>query len=128
MLKRVLAALSATVVLLTGGLWAADTASAEPVSGCEDVFWFVLGQSTRRAICDGEVRPDGSWLRARVRYTPRHWVNARSWCSGGTYYSSCDFSPGYWVDYTEAENTTYIVFPHNVLPGEPPHLVNNVGA
>ena len=120
--RRFLAAMAAGVVLATGALYATAPAKADALSGCQDEFKLILFQSTRRVICDGELRPDGSWLRAREFYTPAHWVNGRSYCSGGTYYSSCTYSPGYWQERVSQGVETYVVFPDNVLADEPGHL------
>ena len=96
------------------------TARATP-AGCQDDFWFVLLQSTRRLICDGPMQPDGSWNRMRVRYTPRHYVPITTNC----YRYSCTSYGGYWVDYSEAENIIYPVNPNaenKPLPDEPGYL------
>jgi len=103
----------------------APKAQADAISGCEDLLWIVPFQSTRRAICDGVRRPDGSWLRARVFYTPEHYKPLTTNCYG-RYSVSCTTTGGYWVPYNEARKETYIVFDHNVLPDEPGHLVNGV--
>lgn len=121
---RALAAIAAGGVLAASGLIGAAEANADTLSGCQDDFKLILFQSTRRTICDGELRPDGSWLRVREFYTPAHSVAGRSYCSGGSYYSSCTFNPGYWQERTSNGVETYVVFPDNVLPDEPGHLVN----
>lgn len=89
--------------------------------GCEQIAWGFLG-SQQRLICDGPIRPDGSWERSRVIGVPAHYRNARSSCSSGTYYSDCTFYPAGWVEQVTVEDTSYIVFPWNVLPNEPGHL------
>ena len=109
--------------ILAGSLLGTGVAKAEPVSGCQDEFWFVLFQSNRRTICDGAIRPDGSWLRNREFYTPAHQVPLRMYCSGGRYYSSCSTTGGYFQPRTSQGIEDYIVFPDNVLPDEPGHLV-----
>ena len=100
-------------------------AHADVVTGCEDIIWFMPFQSTRRAICDGVKRPDGSWLRSRVHYTPRYYKPLTTNCYGSSFIS-CTTTGGYWVDYNEFSSDQYIVFDHNVLPTEPGHLENNV--
>jgi len=124
MLKRLI------IAFLTASFWlvapvALPTAQADTVSGCQDDLWITFG-STRRVICDGARRPDGSWLRARELYTPAHNVPLTTYCSGGLYYSSCNTSGGYWQPRTTKGIETYIVFDTNVLPDEPPHLVNGL--
>ena len=60
--------MSAMKKLIIGGLAAlaivgvapTPTASADP--GCQTMLWGFLG-SQRRTICDGPIRPDGSWMR-----------------------------------------------------------------
>jgi hypothetical protein len=114
-----------------GGVLAAATittgvAKAEPAVGCQDDFWFVPFQSTRRTICDGAIRPDGSWLRNREFYTPAHNVPLTTYCSGGRYYSSCSTSGGYFQPRTSQGIEDYIVTPDTVLPDEPGHLVGGL--
>jgi len=89
-------------------------AAADPEVGCESIHWGLFG-SQRRLICDGPIRPDGSWERARAVITPAHYVPFS--CYSGIYYSNC--SGGYNVDLTIQSRETYIVFPYNVLPDEP---------
>lgn len=122
---RLLLAGTAIGAMLAATVIASPPANADVVSGCEDTVWLMPFQSTRRAICDGVRRPDGSWLRARVHYTPTHYVPRRVNCTSSRYSSSCTETGGYWVDYREASSDTYIVFDYNVLPTEPGHLVNN---
>ena len=121
--RRVLLLAAFGGVLAGTGIGYATDAHADAVSGCQDDLWWTLG-STRRVICDGERRPDGSWLRAREFHTPAHWVPLTTRCSGGTYYSSCTTSGGYFQPRTSKGVETYIVFDTNVLPDEPPYLVN----
>lgn len=116
-------ALIAAAVLAFTGTALAPPAQADNVSGCQDEFKLIPFQSTRRLICDGDFRPDGSWWRAREFYTPAHQVPLHTYCSGGVYYSSCSTSGGYFQPRTSNGVETYIVFPDNVLPDEPGHLV-----
>ena len=90
-------------------------------AGCEQIPWGFLG-TQQRLICDGPVRPDGSWERTRTIGVPAHYRNASSSCYGGSYSSSCTFYPAGWVEQVTVEDTSYIVFPFNVLPNEPGHL------
>lgn len=127
-LTRLLGAVAVAGALTTGALVAPPAASADTLSGCETIRGIWLFKGTARSICDGERRPDGSWLRAREFWTPAHYVSGRSFCSGGAYYSSCTYTPGYWQDRTSSGVETYVVFDSNVLPDEPPHLVNGFRA
>lgn len=111
--RIVVGTLSAAVLAATGLGWA-TVAKADP--GCQTALWGFLG-SQRRAICDGPLRPDGSWLRARVIFTPAH--NIPVFCSG-SYFISC--SGGGWVDTTITDQESYPVTPDTVLPDEPGHL------
>ncbi|WP_243858130.1 hypothetical protein [Mycobacterium sp. DL440] len=113
-IKRLLAAMAAGAVLAgTGTLWATE-AKADPGVGCETIRWGFLG-SQRRTICDTPRLADGSWMRARVVWTPAGWV--RGYCSFGTYYSSC--SQGYYREETLQAKEVYPVNDGNVLPDEP---------
>lgn len=121
-LRRLLALTAYGAILAGAGLGYATDAHADAVSGCQDDFWFTFG-STRRVLCDGVTRPDGSWLRAREFYTPAHQVPMRTSCYG-TYYVSCTTSGGYWQERLSKGVETYIVTPDTVLPDEPGHIVN----
>jgi hypothetical protein len=94
----------------------ADAAGA----GCQTVLWGFLG-SERRTLCDGPIRPDGSWTRERAVWTPAHYVPVT--CSG-YYYISC--SGGYAVSQSIDSDETYPVTPDTVLPDEPGHLICRV--
>ena len=109
--------LMATVAIGVGvsmGFAPMAQAAPDPGIGCETVRWGFLG-SQRRTICDGPTRPDGSWSRARVIWTPAHQVPVT--CYSNRYYGSC--SGGYYVDTTIQAQEEYVVFPDNVLPDEP---------
>lgn len=120
-LRRLLA-LSTFGAILAGTTLGTGIARADDLSGCQDDFWFTFG-STRRVLCDGVTRPDGSWLRAREFYTPAHQVPLRTSCYG-SYYVSCTTTGGYYQERTSTGVETYIVTPDTVLPDEPGHLVN----
>lgn len=110
---------------VTGAVVGAAPASALP-PGCEEIPWGIF-QNQQRAICDGPIREDGSWLRTRVIGYPAGVVNASSTCYGMYYgygfeQSSCTMTPARWVAARILENTSYVVFPYNVLPNEPGHL------
>ncbi len=119
-------ALSLGVLAFSAALWVAGAAKADVPSGCQVDRGVWLFKGTTRTICDGEFRPDGSWLRAREFWTPAHYVPLSTYCSGGAYYSSCSTSGGYWQDRTSNGVETYVVFPSNVLPDEPGHLVGGL--
>ena len=93
----------------------APVAQAVPLGiGCETIHWGLFGYQ-RRTVCDGPIRPDGSWERGRVVWVPAHYVPFS--CFSGTYSSSC--SGGYSVDTSIVAQEKYVVFPSNVLPDEP---------
>lgn len=73
---------------------------------------------TQRIICDGPIRPDGSWIRKRDFYAPSYYKPVT--CSWGSYGGSC--YGGYWVDEYDSGIDTYEVRPDNVLPDEPGHI------
>lgn len=107
------------LLLIPAGLWLAPLVHADP--GCEQIPWGLFG-SQQRLICDGPIRPDGSWQRYRTIGVPAHYRNATSSCYGGSYSSSCTFYPAGWVEQVTIEDTNYVVFPDNVLANEPGHL------
>jgi hypothetical protein len=109
---------------LTTAIPFAPQAQAEPAVGCQTDygFWFLKG--TVRTICDGAIRPDGSWLRNREFYTPAHQVPMTTNCYGYRYIT-CTTYGGYWQQRMSNGIEDYIVFPYNVLPDEPGHLQNN---
>jgi hypothetical protein len=115
--------LMTAAILIGASIGLSAPAKAETVSGCEEIHWGFLGYQ-RRAICDSVRHDDGGWLRVRVIYRPAFYRNATSSCYGGYYSSSCTFYPAGWVDEDVAENTSYIVYDYNILPGEPGQLVN----
>lgn len=96
----------------------ADTAS--PVA-CHTDNWGLLG-SQRRTLCDSAIRPDGSWMRGRVIWTPAHQVPLTCFSSGGNYISSTNCSGGYFAPESVQDNETYPVRPNTVLPDEPGHI------
>ncbi len=60
------------------------SAHAVPVepNNCVEQFWmFGLRASTRR-ICDGPIRPNGSWHRCRLFYAPVYVIPAHTYCFG----------------------------------------------
>lgn len=93
----------------------APPASAKP--GCDSVPWGFFASQVR-TLCDGPMRPDGSWSRARVIWVPAHQVPFT--CSYGRYSSSC--TGGYFVDDSVVSAEEYPVTPETVLPDEPGYL------
>ena len=88
---------------------------------CQQQRWGFFGSQLRQ-ICDGPIRPDGSWMRHRVVGVPEHYVYPHTSCSSGSYSSYCTFYPGGWVDEVDTDDETYLVTPDTVLPDEPGHL------
>lgn len=101
--------------LTAAGVLVAPTAHATP--GCVSQYWLyggLFGRGTTRTICDGPIRPDGSWTRAREFYDPARYVPMT--CSWGTYGGSC--TGGYWLNEFDLVDS-YVVTPDTVLPDEP---------
>jgi hypothetical protein len=112
-------------------LSAAPIAGADP--GCESIRWGFLGSQTRQ-LCDGPIRPDGSWMRTRTflvnAYQEYNEICTPSFTgsfsdsfpggfSGG---ESCTRYPTRWVPERVKSEETYVVTPDTVLPDEPGHL------
>jgi hypothetical protein len=108
-------------LILTGaGIgWATEAKAIPP--GCQLVPWGFLG-TQRRALCDGPIQPDGSWMRRRIEFYPAHYVPASSSCSGGSYSTYCTYYPGGYVDDQITDDETCPVRPETVLPDEPGDL------
>ncbi len=97
-------------------------AHASPVpADCQQQAWGFLGSKTR-LICDGPIRPDGSWMRTRIIGIPAHYAYPSSSCSGGEYYSYCTYYPGGYVPEQDSDNETYVVRQDTVLADEPGHM------
>lgn len=118
--RRILAAAASITVLAGTGIAAATVpAKADPGIGCERINWGLhILTPQKRTICDGPRRADGSWERFRQLWTPAHYVPRRWICSGYGYVSCTEYG-GYHVADQIWEETTYVVFDHNVLDGEP---------
>ncbi|AXH46916.1 membrane protein [Mycobacterium phage Aminay] len=95
----------------------APAANALP-AGCIAQPWGFLGSQTR-AMCDGPLRPDGSWTRHRIIGVDSYYRNATSRCTSGSYSSSCTYYPAGWVEAKIFSDETYVVTPETVLPDEP---------
>lgn len=113
--------LGIAAVIVGGSIGLSAPADAAPSVGCERISWGLhVLTPQKRTICDGPRRADGSWERFRQLWTPAHYVPRRMSCSSYSYgYSSCTESGGYSVDDQIWEETTYVVFDHNVLSDEP---------
>ena len=118
---RVLILSIAFGAFIGAGLMSIAIARGDTLPGnCVQQPWLyggLFGRWTTRTICDGPIRPDGSWERAREFYSPEHYVPMS--CSWGTYSGSC--SGGYWLN--EYDNIDrYQVTADSVLPDEPAHI------
>lgn len=120
--RLVLVALVLVLVLTLGGFWLAGRAGAAPLPGnCQQQPWLyggLFGRMTTRTICDGPIRPDGSWLRNRNFYAQTYYKPFS--CSGGTYSWSCN--GGYQVPEFDTGVEQYTVTADTVLPDEPGHI------
>lgn len=122
--ESVPAKLGIAVVLAFAIAWVAaecssPEAKADPAVGCQTQSGFWLFHGTQRDLCDGPRRGDGSWVRAREFYTPAHQVPLSTYCSGGSYYSSCSTTGGYWQPRTSNGVEVYPVTDGTVLGDEP---------
>lgn len=107
-MKTVWAAVAAAA--LTIGLAGAPPAHAN-VKGCIDQYWLYNLRGSTRIICDGPIRPDGSWERARAFIAPSF---IRTSCYG--YYSvTCDTRMVPELDVRDY----YVVTPDTIPAGEP---------
>ncbi len=98
-------------------------AHAVPVvpPNCVEQFWMFGLRATTRRICDGPIRPDGSWHRCRLFYAPGYLIPAHSDCYGGMFSRYCTYSPPRQVpEFNQSE--CYEVTPDTVLPDEPGHI------
>lgn len=124
-LRRAAATTAAIVVLLGTALgWAIRAEAAPQYTGCQTEVWWIWG-ATQRTLCDGPIRFDGSWLRAREFWTPAHDVPLSCSTYGSQYYANTSCTGGYWQPRTSKGVETYIVTPDTVLADEPGHLVGN---
>ncbi|AFN37765.1 hypothetical protein FGG44_gp77 [Mycobacterium phage MacnCheese] len=111
---------AAAVAAAAVGLAPTASADSQYDPGCKVDLWGFLG-SSRRMICDGPIRPDGSWLRSREFYVPAHQVPLRTSCYG-SYSISCTTTGGYFQERTSDGIEVYPVTPDTVLGDEPGHL------
>jgi hypothetical protein len=104
----------------------APTAAAEP--GCVTQPWWrgEIMRMTTRILCDGPMRPDGSWLRVRSFVAPSYVANGYSSCYGGRYYSSCTYTSPRVVPAYDSGQEFYTVTPETVLPDEPGYIAGTV--
>jgi hypothetical protein len=111
----------ASPLILATALVAIGIAVAAPAhadAGCQTEGWGLF-KVKQRTLCDGPIRPDGSWTRERTFWIPAHQVPFT--CTYGDYSSSC--SGGYFVDDSLVSDEHYVVTPDTVLPDEPGHLL-----
>ena len=108
-MKMTLAAMTAALTLLT----TIPAAHADNVSGC------VQGKApyglrvVLRTICDGEIKPDGSWWRSRGFYAS---ADYNVWYTPSFGYEGARIPE---LDVSEE----YLVWPDNIPFGEPGHIV-----
>lgn len=115
MIRRAVAA----AALAAAATITAPAAHALPPN-CVQQPWLyggLIGRWTVRTICDGPIRPDGSWDRAREFYADETYVPVR--CSWSIYSGSC--WGGYWLPVFDLFDR-YSVTPDTVLPDEPGHI------
>ena len=99
-------------------------AQADVVSGCESIPILGLTPSIRQ-ICDGEIRPDGLWVRWRQFIT----LDSTKSSCGGIYYPGGDCPPWTQHDFYPGRIGTperYWLTAGNIPPGEPGHLDNPI--
>ncbi len=112
-----------SAMFVSGPALAAPQAQATPITpNCQVAPWGFLGLTQKRAICDGPIQPDGSWVRHRIQYIPAHYVHPSSSCSGDRYSTYCTYYVGGYVDDDTKDDETYPVTPDTIVPGEPGHL------
>ncbi|MFY2861147.1 CDGP domain-containing protein [Mycobacterium sp. THU-M104] len=99
-------------------------ARAVPVvtPNCVEQFWMLVLRASTRRICDGPIRPDGSWHRCRLFYAPDYVIPAHVYCSGGRYSTYCIYYPPQYVPELN-QSECYEVTPDTVQPDEPGHLL-----
>lgn len=114
----VVVATAAAVGALLSATVNAPVASAEGPVNCAQQYWLYGLRGTMRTICDGPVRPDGSWLRGRGFDAPAVYVPG--YCSISQYSSYCH--EGYWLPPVKVGPELYTVTPGTVLPDEPGHI------
>lgn len=102
---------------ILGAMLLANPNAKADSDGCEEILWGFLA-TQRRVLCDGPLRPDGSWTRERVILTPAHQVP--TYCYGSYRFMTC--SGGYFVGRVVNSAESYPVNPEIVLPDEPGYL------
>jgi hypothetical protein len=119
---RFLIIITVVAAALLGG--AAAPANADVVSGCESGPVFGLNPGIRK-ICDGEIRPDGIWVRWRQFVT----LDSTKSSCGGRYYQGGQCPP--WMEYDFVPGgfgvpERYWLAADTIPPGEPGHLDNPI--
>lgn len=113
-MKKIKAA--AAAVAVAWSMVSAPAAQALPAN-CQSQYWLLgglLGRGTQRVICDGPIKPDGSWMRSRAFYASAMMVT-----NCGSYTCWTRALPELNADNTEE---IYPVTPETVLPDEPGHI------
>lgn len=114
---RRLATIAAIAAAIAGGAYAGPPATALPPGvGCQTTMVGIpgFGAWSERTLCDGPIRPDGSWMRARQFWDPGYQVPIT--CGGPACFG------GYWQPEKRGQIETYPVTPDTVLPDEPGHI------
>ncbi|HZE16035.1 MAG TPA: hypothetical protein VE197_10175 [Mycobacterium sp.] len=122
MMRRLLVS-AALAVWIGASIFDVPSARAVPVvpPNCVEQFWMLGLRASTRRICDGPIRPDGSWHRCRLFYAPGYLVPAQSYCSGGIFSTYCTYYPPQWVPELYRPEC-YDVTPDTVLSDEPGHI------
>jgi hypothetical protein len=98
--------------LVAASLTVPASAQADYQPVCTNGFFLYGLRMATRTICDGPIRPDGSWMRARGFYAPGYY---KTWC--GSY--SCTIYP---IPALDIGPEVYPVTLDTILPDEPGHL------
>lgn len=108
--------------MAAGAVMTAPVTNAAPLPpNCLSQPWGFLGSQVRQ-LCDGPIRPDGSWMRHRIEGHPAYYQYAHSSCSYGDYSGGCTYYPAGPVAEVDTDDETYPVTPDTILPDEPGHI------
>ncbi len=113
---------AALAVWIGASIFDVPSARAMPVvpPNCVEQFWMLGLRASTRRICDGPIRPDGSWHRCRLFYALGFLIPAHSNCYGG-FSRYCTYYPPRRVPELN-RSECYEVTPDTVLPDEPGHI------
>ncbi|QGJ88315.1 hypothetical protein SEA_DREAMTEAM1_35 [Mycobacterium phage DreamTeam1] len=114
----------AGLMIAAASFTAPEATADDYVKGCENIRWGFLG-GERRTICDSAKRPDGSWDRRRMIWSPSYVKPARTTCSG-SYSVTCTHYERREVDAQFGEVEQYVVTDDNVPQGEPGWLAEGI--